>query len=156
MSVKQVQDEKDEILELIRWIDKQKCKLFKWWYVFTGWGIVTLIGLLLILFCVVGLTLVEAIVIKIVFIDTLAVDLSLLGVVFSYFALLAQLGEGNIIRVNYDKAIRLRADFTMNQRIPLKALIKIKVKNPQFDLEELYNKDNTLFEKKKLLEMLLQ
>jgi hypothetical protein len=37
----------------------------------------------------------------------------------------------------------------------LKALVKIKGKNPQLKLEDLYNRDNSLFSEKKLLESLL-
>jgi len=39
-------------------------------------------------------------------------------------------------------------------KILLKALIKIKAKNLEFELEELYNVDDTLFTKAKLLERL--
>lgn len=58
-----------------------------------------------------------------------------------------------MVRANYSKALKLR-QFNPNEKILLKALIKIKAKNLEFELEELYNVDDTLFTKEKLLERL--
>jgi len=38
----------------------------------------------------------------------------------------------------------------------LKALIKIKAKNPEFDLEQIYNMNKPMFTKEKLLEKLFE
>ena len=62
-------------------------------------------------------------------------------------------GRENMVRSNYSKALKLR-QFNPNEKILLKALIKIKAKNLEFELEELYNVDDTLFTKEKLLERL--
>jgi hypothetical protein len=61
--------------------------------------------------------------------------------------------------VNFNKALDLRKSEPRrfnDEEILLKALIKIKVKNREFKLEELYNEDkeNILFVRKKLLEIL--
>lgn len=163
MKEEQPKEEKDEILELIRWIDKQKCKLFKGRYILSGWWI-GLIGLIVIMALVLFLGLVISYVYLIYHVSdfnlTLAfisVSISLITLAISYFSLIGQFGQENIVRANFEKALTLRR-FTSNEEILLKALIKIKAKNPKFELEELYKKDkeNTLFVRKKLLEILCE
>jgi len=81
------------------------------------------------------------------------IGLSFVGVVVAFFALLAQFGREYMVGANYGKALKLR-QFNPNEKILLKALIKIKAKNLEFELEELYNVDDTFFTKEKLLERL--
>jgi len=163
MSEKPPKDEKDEILELIRWIDKQKCKLFKGKDILSGWWI-GLIGLVVILALVLFLGIVISYVYLIYHVSDfnltlsfIAVSISLITLAISYFSLVGQFGQENIVRANFEKALTLRG-FSPNEEILLKALIKIKAKNPKFELEELYKKDkeNTLFVRKKLLEILCE
>lgn len=87
MSEKQPKDGKDKILELVRWVDKQKGSLFKRFDAFHG---------LTVLLMVVG-TWLFPIMIVLLFgtfsvVDKTIIGLSFVGVVVAFFALLAQLG----------------------------------------------------------------
>jgi hypothetical protein len=55
----------------------------------------------------------------------------------------------NIIRINFENVKK-------NEKPLLKALIKIKAKNPEFDLEQTYNMNKPMFTKEKLLEKLFE
>jgi hypothetical protein len=55
----------------------------------------------------------------------------------------------NIIRINFENVKK-------NEKPLLKALIKIKAKNPEFDLEQIYNMNKPMFTKEKLLEKLFE
>jgi hypothetical protein len=68
--------------------------------------------------------------------DKMIIGLSFVGVVVAFFALLARFGREYMVRANYSKALKLR-QFNPNERILLKALIKIKAKNLEFEPEEL-------------------
>jgi hypothetical protein len=46
--------------------------------------------------------------------------------------------------------------FEENRKILLKALIKIKAKNPEFDLQQIYNMNPSMFTKERLLERLYE
>lgn len=148
MSEKQPKDGKDKILELIRWVDKQKGSLFKRFDAFHG---------LTVLLIVVGVWLFPVMILLLFgtfsVVDKMIIGLSFVGVVVAFFALLAQFGRENMVTANYSKALKLR-QFNPNEKILLKALIKIKAKNLEFELEELYNVGDTLFTKEKLLERL--
>lgn len=147
MSEKQPQD---EILELIRWVDKQECKLFKRSDAFHGSALL-LIAIGVWLFVIVILLLFGSISV----VDKTIIGLTFAGVVLAVFTLLAQFGRESIVEANFDKALKLR-QFNPNERILLKALIKIKAKNSEFELEELYDKDKAIFTKEKLLERLCE
>jgi hypothetical protein len=161
MNNKQTKDEKDEILELIRWIDKQKCKLFKerdwlsgWWLGFVGL-VVILIPVLLLGVVISYIYLIYHVSNIDVTLSFIVISLTLITLTVSYFSLVGQFRQENIVRANFGKALKLR-QFNPNEKILLKALIKIKAKNPEFDLEEIYNKNNSMFTIEKLMEKLYE
>jgi hypothetical protein len=139
-----------EILDLIQWIDKQKCKLFKRLDAFHG-------SAFLLIVMGIWLFLIETLLWSgsVSNVDKTVIVLAFVGVVIALFTLLAQFGKERIVEANFEKALKLKTDFNSNQKIFLKALIKIKAENPEFELEELYKKDNTLFTKEKLLQRLI-
>jgi len=143
-------EKQTEVLELIRWLDKQRCKLFKWYDVFLSyWSI--LLPLIFLLVVVELFLLGNA-----SDTDKFGVALSFSAFVVTIFAFMAQFGKKEIVKRNFNKVLKLKRDFNTNQKILLKALIKIKAENPEFDLEETYNKNKSMFTPEKLMEKLYE
>jgi hypothetical protein len=144
------------ILELIRLVDCHKRVLFKNFDVFTGgWGI-TLISLIAILLFVFGFLIIGGVILNVLpIIDEIVVALSLLAVFFAFFSLLAQIGEINMNESRFKRALKLR-QFKEDEKSILKALIKMRSKNPEFNLEQIYNMHKEMFTKEKLLEKLYE
>jgi len=82
---------------------------------------------------------------------SIAIPFSALIIVF--FAMVERSLEDTLIRRSYE---RLGKDAEENQKPLLKALIKMKVKNPKFNLEQIYNMNKSMFSKEKLLERLYE
>lgn len=82
---------------------------------------------------------------------SIAIPFSALIIVF--FAMVERSLEDTVIRRSYE---RLGKNVEENQKPLLKALIKMKVKNPKFDLDQIYNLDNSMFSNEKLLERLYE
>jgi hypothetical protein len=151
MSEKRKENEKENILETIRWIDKQKCRLFKPLDILNGWAGFTIImlGIMYVFLFYFNLTGNAS------FSDKIIIFLAFGSLAIPVIAFIAQFGRERLVEVNYRKALGLKKDFTANQKILLKALIKIKAENPEFELEELYNIDSTMFTEKKLLQRMI-
>jgi hypothetical protein len=152
MSEKQA---KDEILELIRLIERHKCKLFKWYDVFSGSAPIVISIIVLYAF-------VEPL---LVFggasdTDKLILALSLIAVVIALFSLLSSFVEGSIIRANYKRILKLNRDegnkLEEDRKPLLKALVTIKAKNHEFDLKQIYSMNPSMFTREKLLERLYE
>lgn len=73
--------------------------------------------------------------------------------IFVFFTMFERSFEDTIIRGNYK---RLGKDIKEDQKPSLKALIKLKTRNLEFDLEQIYNMNKSMFTKEKLLEILYE
>lgn len=71
----------------------------------------------------------------------------------AFFSLLAQVGERNMVEVRFKRALKLK-QFTEDEKPFLNALIKLRSRNPNTDLELVYNMYPEMFTQKKLLEKL--
>jgi len=147
MSEKQA---KDEILELIQLIDRYKCHLFKWYDVF--------LGMIPILFAI----LVSYIVIEplLIFgamsdIERISGALAFIAVVIALFSLMAHFIKEDIVRVNFKRILKLSC-VEEDKKPLLKALIKIKAENHEFDLKQIYSMNPSMFTREKLLERLYE
>lgn len=140
----------DEILELIRLIDRYKCKLFKWYDIF--------LGMIPILFAIlVSYVIIEPLLIfgAITDIDRILGALAFIAVVIALFSLMAQFIKEDVVRVNFKRILKLSC-VEEDKKPLLKALIKIKAKNPEFDLEQIYNLNADIFTPEKLMEKLYE
>lgn len=150
------EEEKKEILKLMRLVDSNKDEkgkpLFRGRDIFKGWLGVAFISLLVIVFFVIALLSVGAIFRLVSSVDSTVVTLSLLAVALAFFSFTMQVSEETLVEVRFQKALKL--GFTENEKLILKALIKIKNKHPKFALEEVYKKHKDMFTKKKLVEEL--
>lgn len=137
----------DSILSIIRLIDNKKSEIFKATDSFKGGATSSIIAILVML------AIVEII---LFFVDggqfeKLSVALSFSALTVGYFSFILQFNERNILNLNYD---RLEKHVEKKQKPLLKALLKIKSKHTTFDLEEIYNKNSSMFTAEKLLELL--
>jgi len=87
--------------------------------------------------------------------EGLTVSLAFLGFMVGYFTLMRRSVKEQIplVRLNYR---RLCNTVEKREKPLLKALIKMKAKNPQLDLEDIYSQDKTRFTKKELSERLYE
>jgi len=137
------------IKNLIRLVDRNKSKLFRTLDIFRGeWAFpfATIISLLMLIeiflyFGVASPT------------EKITIALTFLAFAIAYFSLMASFGDENIVKVNFK---RLESCVEESEKPLLKALIKMKAKNREFDLEEIYNQSPPLFEREKLLESLYE
>jgi hypothetical protein len=146
MSEKQA---KDEILELIRLVDRNKTKLFRLLDIYRGDAFFSFISILILMFFIE---------IFLMFGDASATDkivvaLSFLAIAAAMFSLLGEVGEENIVRTNFNRLEKCVED---NKKPLLKALIKTKAKNREFDLEQIYSMNPSMFTREKLLERLYE
>jgi len=142
-------EKEDEILKLIRFVDRNKSNMFKWFDVFRGEIIYPLMALLYF-FGIVWFFLTFStadVVYKII------IASSFLSFMVGFFSLFARFFEENVLMVNFK---RFEKCVKENEKPLLKALIKIKVKNREFDLEQIYNMNKSMFIKEKLLERLYE
>ena len=147
MSEKQT---RDEILELIQLIDRYKCHLFKWYDVF--------LGMIPILFAIlVSYIVIEPLLIFGAMSDTERIlgGLALIAVVIALFTLVIPFIKEDVVRVNFKRILKLSC-VEEDKKPLLKALIKIKAKNHEFDLKQIYNMNSSMFTKERLLESLYE
>ena len=78
-----------------------------------------------------------------------------LAVIFAFFSLVFQTAEGNANDKRYERALGLR-QFDENEKPLLKGLIKIKTKNYEFSLEQIYKINKEMFTNEKLIERLYE
>jgi hypothetical protein len=146
MSEKQA---KDDILELIRLVDRNKPKLFRPLDIFHGVAFFPFISVLALMF------LIE---IFLIFGDASATDkivvaLAFLAIAMAMFSFLEEVGEEDIVRVNFNRLEKCVED---SKKPLLKALIKTKAKNREFGLEQIYSMNPSMFTREKLLERLYE
>lgn len=139
---------KDIILELVRLIDRNKNRTFRPLDAFHSLNIVFVAlsyVLILVWFFVTFSS--ESLGIK------LSISLSFLALTVGIFSLFAPSMEENVVDVNFK---RLEKCVEKDEKPLLKALIQIKVKNKEFDLEQICNMNGDMFTKEKLLETLYE
>jgi hypothetical protein len=145
---------KDEILELIRLVDRNRDEkgrlLFRSWDTFRGALGFALIAYAVIVVSVSLLVVVEGRLMSIV--DTIVVILSLYTVILAFESFIAQLADRNKVEVRFQKALKL--GFNENEKLILKALVKMRSKHDKFALRDVYEKNKDMFTKEKLLERL--
>jgi hypothetical protein len=138
----------DNILELIRLIDSNKNKLFKWYDAFYGLGSFLFVIVILYVFT-------EPILLSNTAspIENAVLILSLIAVVAALFSLALPTVKEDIVSANFR---RLKSKVKNEEEPLLKSLIELKVKNLKFDLEQIYNMHKKMFTKEKLLEKLYE
>jgi uncharacterized protein YajQ (UPF0234 family) len=84
----------------------------------------------------------------------------LTSVVLASFSILAKFAEETVVEANFKRMVKLCSDegkkLEENEKPLLKALIKTKVKHREFDLEQIYNMNPSMFTREKLLEILYE
>jgi len=153
MRKQETNDEKKALLELIKVVDDNFC--IKWYDVLSFSPIaiillfIVLLGILLTLYLPLA-TLPEKI----------AVNLIFFGLIIAFFQVVVsspKLLEEQVINRNYKRISGLMAPLVKTEKkLELKALITMKSKQPKFPLSEIYEMDESLFEKKKLLSKLYE
>jgi hypothetical protein len=147
------EEQTNEVLELIRLIDKRKSELFRTFdwlrdsLVYSALFIVLVIAYFGILAFVMSFLIFE----ETSTIDKYVVLLSFVAFVIGFNSFLAEVNKVDRVGVNYRK---LEKYVKKDQKPLLKALIKIKAKNQEFDLEEIYNSNKPMFSPEKLMEKL--
>jgi hypothetical protein len=138
----------DKILELTRLIDSNKGKLFRPYDFFYGTSSFLLpIAMLYIVIEPIMIFSIPSVS------DKVVIALSLIAVVLALTSIIIPFGKENIVEKNFQ---RMEKNVKENETPLLKALIRIKAKNPEFDLEQIYNMHKDMFTKEKLLEKLYE
>jgi len=152
----------NEILELIRLIDRNKARLFHKYDLFCGYlkyPFIMTFGLFALVW---GYEFVLSILLAFqeridiaVAASGITILLSLFAAITAVLSLFSSFFEENIVEVNYD---RLKNCVKDENKPLLKALIKMKTRNREFNLEQVYNMNinHSLFKKEKLLEKLYE
>lgn len=147
-------ERQDEVFQLIEWVDKNEKKLVRWRDAFyhLGWLILVMI------------IVVVAIPSVFIFTDSTTTErlvtlLSIVALLIAFLSMVTSISERNVVEARMKHALKMRK-FTETEKPLLKALIKIKSKNPETKLATLYAMDRESkgdsFTKKKLLEILVQ
>jgi uncharacterized protein YacL len=137
----------EKILDLIRLIDSNKNKLFRPYDFLYGLSSFFLIIAILyiatepiMIFSTSSAS------------DKIIIALSLVAVVLALTSIIIPFSKENIIERNFQ---RMEKNIKENDKKPLlKALIRIKAKELEFDLEQIYHMHKDMFTKEKLLEQL--
>ncbi|MGB8779783.1 MAG: hypothetical protein WCD81_03940 [Candidatus Bathyarchaeia archaeon] len=138
----------DEILKLIRLVDNQKDKLFRardliysWSFIFLAIFVLYLFVEPILLFSTPSST------------DKAILTLSFVTVIVAILALIVPFSKETIILKSFK---RLEMCVEEDKKPLLKALIKIKSKNNEFCLEQIYNMDKGMFTKEELIKRLYE
>lgn len=137
----------EEILELIQLVDSNKSNMFKWFDPFRGVVIFPFLALLYF-FGFIWLFMIFSTANEVY---KITIASSFLAFMVGFFSLFARFLEENVVDVNFK---RFEKSVEENEKPLLKALIKIKAKNREFDLEQIYKMNEAMFSKEKLLERL--
>ena len=151
---------KDEILELVRLVDKNKDSkgkpLFEERDIFSG-SVRVLAGLSffeILIWVMLRLGMISLV-------EFIALSFSLLAVFIAFLSLISQSEENIKIEARFRKALPLgpffnknHKPFTESQKLILKALIKIRSKHDKFSLEDIYKKNQDMFTERRLTEIL--
>ena len=149
------QKKKDEnkIQELIKFVDSKKTDLFRFYDVFRGGISIWLLSLVIILIFGEFFALHGFFRGTISDLNAFLLALTILALFFSFFSLITNIGERNIIEVRFNRALKMRP-FTEAEKPFLDALIRMRSRNPKINLELIYQLNPKIFEKEKLLENL--
>jgi hypothetical protein len=145
---------KEEILELIQWIDSHESSLFRPYDFFSGWGrtLALLFVLLFIIAEIMNFVTASAT-------ERISISLTSVAVFIAFISIVIQTGESNIVEGRFKKALKSRT-FDDKQKLLVKALIKIKSKNDEFKLGLIYERNKAangdMFTEKRLLEKLYE
>jgi len=149
---KKQKDLQNKILEIANWIDENEKQLIRWRDVFYH------LGWLLLLLSVVVFGIPELLIfMNATNPERIIVLTSLVAILLAFFSMVNQISERNVVEARMKHASRMRT-FSANEKVLLKALIKIKSKNPEQKLGDLYamdkNSHSNIFTEKSLLETL--
>lgn len=137
-------------LRLIRLIDNNKKELFKTFDPFRGWKMAIQF---LAFFGVVALIWVYLFLKALGNIPEMAVTVGVLAFVVAYFRLFAPFLKENMLEVNFARLVQ-KENLKEDEKLLLKALVKMKAENQEFDLETAYNIHPPAFSVQKLVEHL--
>lgn len=138
----------DQILSLIRLIDSEKDETFKYFDEFHG--IRFPLGAFLLVFALVlfvTVFLAESV------IQQITIGVAFFAFMMGFFSFFSKFFEENKIDASFD---RLKKYCDEDEKPLLKALIKIKAKNKEFDLEQIYNMNPDMFTLEKILTKLYE
>jgi len=153
----------DEIFDLVQFVDRHKRDLFTTLDKFDVWSAFLVLFVFAFVFSMAGVMIMygstpESILSAL----SLGVASTALGI--AAFSHLTPIFERNEVRKNYERIVGFAEKEKPNhQRLEnnkrflfLKALIKIKAKNPKFDLEKIYEFNKDMFTPEKLMERLCE
>ena len=135
------------IIRLIHLVDSNKSKLFRSLDFFRGNSTFPFITIMVFL----GLIEIYLFFGDAPSADKITIAISFLAFAVAYLSLSAYFAEANIVEVNFK---RLERCVEENEKPLLKALIKIKAKHTEFDLEQIHNMNPSMFAEEELLEKL--
>ncbi len=147
-------DDQDEVPQLIEWLDKNERQLIRWRDTFyhLGWLLLVMIAIVVAIPGVLIFT-------NATDLERLVASLSIVAVLLAFLSMVTQISERNVVEARLKHALRMK-NFTETQKPLLKALIKIKSKNPESRLATLYILDRDargdVFTKRSLLKTLCQ
>jgi len=85
--------------------------------------------------------------------ERIVISLSYTAVVFACFSLMSRFLKESVVNLNFKRGSRCVEG---DKKPLLKALIKMKVKHQEIDLEQIYNMNENMFTTEKLLEKLYE
>lgn len=146
----------DEILELIRLVDRNKDikgrSLFREMDELGRGSARNIIGLICIEFSIWVVYFLR----QISFAEWIAFTFAFLAIVIAYLSLMMQVAEKEAVEIRFKRAMEVlkRRRANENEKLILKALIKIRSRHKDFALMEVYEKNKDMFTEKKLMEEL--
>ena len=142
----------DKILELVNWLDKNEKQVIKRQDIFMNWK-AALLFFVAILFAIVEILNL----VTLTNFDKIFTLLTLTVILLAFTSIVMQTTEKNVFDAHFKNALKIK-NFSGTERPMLKALIKIKSKNREFQLSTLYYLDKEvkgdLFTESRLLEII--
>lgn len=144
----------DEIRLLIEWLDKNERQLIRWRDAFyhLGWLLLIMIVVVVAIPSVLVFT-------NATNIERVVALLSTVAILLAFLSMVTQVNERSVVEARMKHALRMK-NFTETEKPLLKALIKIKSKNPEDKLASLYALDGEaggdIFTERSLLQTLCQ
>ena len=142
----------DKILELVNWLDKNEKQVIKRQDIFMNWK-GALLFIVAILFAIIEILNL----VTLTNFDKIFTLLTLAVILLAFTSIVMQTTEKNVFDARFKNALKIK-NFSGTERPLLKALIKIKSKNREFQLSKLYYLDKEakgdLFTESRLLEII--
>ena len=142
----------DKILELVTWIDKNEKQVMKRQDLFKNWKAV-LLFIVAVLFAIIEILNLSTL----TNFDKIFTLLTLAVILLAFTSVIMQTAEKNAVDAHFRNALKIK-NFSLTEKPLLKALIKIKSKNREFQLGALYTVDEEakgdLFTENRLLEII--